>query len=473
MEDTPQAAKPKKVGFTKKEKSWILYDVANSAYVLLGTALLSFYFQYLSPSDNLMSVWSLTNVIVTVVSVLLCPILGTYADFSKKRGFFMAFALIGIVACAVLSIFSLLSTWAITGILFLIVYIVAEVGFAASNVFYDSMLNDITTDENMHNVSANGYAWGYIGSCIPFVLCLVFYILGNMIPGMEWFQGYAFAIGCLITAAWWLIFTLPLYKNYEQVHFMPKPAHPVKETFTRLGSVFKDLKKYKKALLFLISYFFFIDGVHTIIKMAMTIGTSLGFDNVKLVIALFVTQIVAFPAAVLFGKLSNKCSCEKLLLISIAAYTVIGVFAVFLVYEWQFWIIAVAIGCFQGGIQAMSRSYFTKLIPAEKSGEFFGIYDIFGKSAAILGLGLIGLLDLFFPLAEATWINISLLPLPILFAIGLIFFIVAKKTPSSVSTDEVATDAPERVVDETVVDETVADDLGATLVDERTDANVE
>ncbi len=433
MENSQQI--PKK-GFTKKEKSWILYDVANSAYVLLGTALLSFYFKYLTTSENLMSIWGFTNVFVTIISIILCPILGTYADFSKKRGIFMTFALIGIIACALLSIFSLLSSWAITGILFLVVYIVAEVGFAASNVFYDSMLNDVTTEENMHKVSANGYAWGYIGSCIPFILCLVFYILGNMVKGMEWFQGYAFSIGCLITAAWWLIFTLPLYKNYKQVHFIPKPQKPIKETFRRLGSIFKEFKKNKKALLFLIAFFFYIDGVHTIIKMAMTIGTSLGFNEVKLVIALFVTQIVAFPAAVLFGKLSGKYACEKLLLVCIGAYTVIGVFAVFLVYEWQFWIIAVAIGCFQGGIQAMSRSYFTKLIPAKKSGEFFGIYDIFGKSAAILGLGLISALDLIFPLAQSTWINLSLLPLPILFAVGLIVFLLAKKQPIYTEADD-------------------------------------
>ncbi len=438
--------KPQKQGaFTKKEKSWILYDVANSAYVLLGTALLSFYFKYLTSSDNLLSIWGFTNVIVTVIAVLLCPILGTYADFSKKRGVFMTFALVGIVGCAVLSIFSLLSSWAITGILFLVVYVVTEIGFASANVFYDSMLNDITTEEKMHKVSANGYAWGYIGSCIPFILCLVFYILGNMIDGLQWFKGYAFSIGCLITAAWWLIFTLPLYKNYKQTHFMPKPQKPVKATFQRLGSIFKEFKKNKKAFLFLIAFFFYIDGVHTIIKMAMTIGTSLGFNEVKLVIALFVTQIVAFPAAILFGKLSGKHACEKLLIVCIAAYTVIGVFAVFLIYEWQFWIIAVAIGCFQGGIQAMSRSYFTKLVPAEKSGEFFGIYDIFGKSAAILGLGLISALDLLFPLADATWINLSLLPLPILFAVGLTVFCIAKKTPFS---EELQTKKEDTVVED-------------------------
>ena len=416
--------------FTKKEMSWIKYDVANSAYVMLATALLSLYFNYLSPSGNLSTVWGFTNVIVTVIAVFLCPILGTYADFSKKKTIFMTFALIGICSCGILSLFSFISKFAIAGILFLIMYIVAEVGFASANVFYDSMLNDITTDDNMHRVSANGFAWGYICSCIPFAFCLLAYVLGTMVPGMEWFEGYAFTIGCLITAAWWLFFTLPLIKNYEQMNFMPRPEKPVRETFRRLGSIFSEFKQNKKALLFLVAFFFYIDGVHTIIKMATALGTDLGFDQVKLVIMLFVTQFVAFPCALIFGKLASKIPCEKLLLVAISAYTAIGVFTVFLTYEWQCWILVVSVGMFQGGVQAMSRSYFTKLIPAEKTGEFFGIYDIFGKSAAILGLGLTALLGTFYPLSQSNGFNISLLPLPVLFAIGLVIFIIAMKIPA-------------------------------------------
>lgn len=425
-----QETSAQKARFTKQEKSWILYDVANSAYVMLATALLSLYFKYLSPSDNLSSVWGFTNVIVTIIAVFLCPILGTYADFSKKKSIFMTFALIGIISCGVLSLFSFISKFAIAGILFLVFYIIAEVGFASANVFYDSMLNDITTDENMHRVSANGYAWGYICSCIPFAFCLLAYVLGTMIPGLEWFEGYAFTVGCLITAAWWLFFTLPLVKSYEQKNFMPRPEKPIRATFHRLGSLFAEFKKNKKALLFLVSFFFYIDGVHTIIKMATALGTDLGFDQVKLVIMLFVTQFVAFPCALIFGKLASKVPCEKLLLVAISAYTAIGVFTVFLAQEWQCWILVVSVGMFQGGVQAMSRSYFTKLVPADKTGEFFGIYDIFGKSAAILGLGLTGLLGLFYPLSESNGFNVSLLPLPVLFAVGLVIFLIAMKTPA-------------------------------------------
>ena len=199
--------------------------------------------------------------------------------------------------------------------------------------------------------------------------------------------------------------------------------------------------KNKKALFFLFAFFFYIDGVHTIIKMAMSIGNDLGFENfgaVKLVIALFVTQIVAFPFAILFGKLSSKFSCEKLLITCILGYTAIGVLCVFLRQEWQFWAMAVGVGMFQGGIQAMSRSYFTKIIPAEKSGEFFGIYDIFGKGAAILGVGLIAILSKLFPLSQPVMgMNVCLIPLPILFIIGLILFLVSMKVSAKTDSADV------------------------------------
>lgn len=425
---------------TKLEKNWVLYDVANSAYTLLATALLAFYFDFLSPSESLTTVWGLVNVIVTIIAVVLCPIMGTYADFSKKKNVFMTFALIGIISCAALSLFGVIGASAIAGVLFLIVYVVTEVGYTSANVFYDSMLSDVTTDEKMHKVSANGFAWGYIGSCIPFIICLVLYVLGDMVLVEKVgdvvnkpYLGLAYTLCCLITAGWWLYFTMPLYKSYKQTHFLPKPEKPIRETFKRLGSIFKEFAKNKKALLFLIAYFFYIDGVHTIIKMAMSIGKDLQFENfgtVKLVIALFVTQIVAFPCAIVFGKLTSKYKSNPLLIVCIAAYMAIGVLAVFLRQEWQFWAMAVGVGMFQGGIQALSRSYFTKIIPAEKSGEFFGIYDIFGKSAAIVGVGLISLLSAFFPLAEGTWINISLIPLPILFGLGLIFFLLSMKVPA-------------------------------------------
>lgn len=431
MQETAVQKQP----FNKKEKNWILYDVANSAYVLLATALLSFYFDFLSPTKNLSSVWGNVSAIVAIISVLLCPVMGAIADFGKKKRFFIVFAGVGIVGCAVLSLFSLLAEYAITGILFLIVYIVTQTGHSSALVFYDSMLSDVTTDENMHRVSANGFAWGYIGSCIPFIICLGLYILGNLV--FPHLLGLMFSLCCLVTAAWWFIFTIPLYKSYKQIHYLPKAEKPIRSAFKRLGLIFKEATKYKKVLFFLLAFFFYIDGVHTIISMAMPIGKDLfGFGSgmtglVKLVLALFVTQIVAFPFSILFGKLASKYHCEKLLIVCISGYIGIGLLAIFLRQEWQFWLLAVGIGMFQGGIQAMSRSYFTKIIPADMSGEFFGLYDIFGKSAAILGTFLIGQLSKFFPLVESTWINLALLPLPTLFIVGLVLFLVSMKIPAT------------------------------------------
>ena len=428
--------KAKQATFTRRERDWILYDVANSAYVLLATALLTFYRDFIAPTGNLSTVWGATNAIVAAISVILCPILGTLADFSKKKTFFITFAAIGMIGCNSLSVFSMLPKGAVAGFFFLIVYIITQVGHSSALVFYDSMLSDVTTDEKMHKVSAHGYAWGYIGSCIPFIVCLVLYVLGDMVivneNGAKPFLGTAFSLCCLITTAWWALFTLPLCKSYKQLHALPKPQKPIRATFKRLGELFKELKKHKKAFFFLLAFFFYIDGVHTIITMAMSIGSDLEFENfgaVKLVIALFVTQLVACPFAILFGKLTSKHPCEKMLILNITAYFFIGIFAVFLRFEWQFWVMAVGVGMFQGGIQAMSRSYFTKIIPAEMSGEFFGLYDIFGKSASILGTGLIAFLCKLFPLAEGTWINIALMPLPILFIIGLILFIISMSIP--------------------------------------------
>ena len=443
--------------FTQQEKNWILYDVANSAYVLLTTALFSFFLTHVSGIQETTPVWSDLNAVVTIIAVVLCPILGTFADFGHKKKFFMIFAFTGMISCALLSILGFIGNVSpIIFVLFAILYIITEIGYSSANVFYDSMLSDVTTDEKTHKVSANGYAWGYVGSCIPFIVCLILFVLAYMVfrgdvvsssivngkesTIYEWpYLGLAFGFGCLITAAWWFFLTRPLLKTYEQVHFLPKPEKPIRETFKRLGHIFKDLAKNKKALFFIIGFFFYIDGVHTIIKMAMSIGNDLNFDfgPVQLVIALFVTQLVAFPCAIIFGKLASKYSCEKLLVVCILGYTAIGVLAVLLREPWQFWVMAVGVGAFQGGIQAMSRSYFTKIIPAEKSGEFFGIYDIFGKSAAIVGLLLIGGLSKQFPLSvPILGMNVSLIPLPILFLIGLVFFLISIKMPAQTQDTE-------------------------------------
>ena len=318
--------------------------------------------------------------------------------------------LIGTIACSLLG---LMVQW----MAFLIVFLIAKVGFSASLIFYDSMLSDITDEERMDYVSSQGYAWGYIGSCVPFVLCLVI-VLGSDTLGirMETAMGIAF----VLVAVWWLLMSLPLLKNYEQKYYVEKKPHAIAQSFKRLGETFKNMKEEKQVFMFLLAFFFYIDGVYTIIDMATAYGSALGLDSTGLLLALLVTQIVAFPCAIIFGNLSYRIRTEKLIIVCIFAYLGIAIFAVFLKTQLQFWILAILVGMFQGGIQALSRSYFTKIIPEEHSGEYFGLMDICGKGASFVGTTIVSIVS------QLTGnISMGVGMIAILFCIGIVIFLKA------------------------------------------------
>lgn len=398
---------------TKKEKYWILYDVGNSAFVLLIATILPIYFNYLASLANISEVdylayWGYAASLTTMIVAIIGPVLGSIVDTKGyKKPIFTISMMIGVLGCAALSI---PRSW----IVFLAIFVIAKVGYSASLIFYDSMLTDITTPERMDMVSSQGYAWGYIGSCIPFIISLAFVLFYNKI-GMSF--SIAMALALFINALWWFLVTIPLLKTYEQTHYIEKPQHPFQESFKRLFNTFKDIKKHKKILYFLIAFFFYIDGVYTIIDMATAYGSALGLDTQGLLLALLVTQIVAFPFALLFGYLSKKIDTAKLLQFCIFAYTCIAVFAIQLDKQWEFWMLAVFVGMFQGAIQALSRSYFAKIIPPEKSGEYFGIFDICGKGASFVGTALVGFL------AQLTGqMNIGIGAISIMFIIGLLVF---------------------------------------------------
>lgn len=257
--------------------------------------------------------------------------------------------------------------------MFLAVFVVAKVGFSTSLIFYDSMLVDVTTDERMDEVSSQGYAWGYIGSCVPFVAGLAL-ILGADIIGIS--GVVATMVTFLINAFWWGLVTLPLIKNYKQNYYVSEGKANVKNVFQRLSHLFKELKENKKVWLFLVAFFFYIDGVYTIIEIASAYGKDVGISNTNLLLALLFTQVVAFPCAILFGKLTKRFETGKLISVCIAAYFGVAVYALWLDAAWKFWMMATFVGVFQGAIQALSRSYFARIIPKEKSSEYF---DIFGK----------------------------------------------------------------------------------------------
>lgn len=371
------------------EKAWILYDVGNSAFVLLIATIVPIYFNYLSESAGISSAdylayWGYAASVVTLAVALIGPIFGTLADTKNfKKPIFTICLAVGTIGCLALGF---TSSW----IVFLVIFIIAKIGYSSSLVFYDSMIGDVTTPERLDIVSSQGYAWGYIGSCIPFVACLGL-VLGADAIGIS--MKTAMMISFVIVAVWWVLVTLPLLKNYRQIHYVEQEGNLFKSSFGRLGSTLKDMKNEKPVFLFLIAYFFYIDGVYTIIDMATAYGTALGLDTTGLLLALLVTQIVAFPFSIIWGRLSSRYSTQNLIMVCILAYFGITVFALFMSTQLQFWILAVCVGMFQGGVQALSRSHFAKLIPPEKSGEYFGILDICGKGASFLGTSLVGLVS--------------------------------------------------------------------------------
>ena len=412
-----------KFHLTRQEKNWVLYDVGNSAFTLLVSTIMPIYFNHLAGTAGLSDVdylayWGYAASISTLLVALLGPVFGTMADYKGfKKPIFLAFLAVGAIGCISLG---LAKQW----LLFLVLFVIAKVGYSGSLIFYDSMLPDITEPDRMDSVSSLGYAWGYIGSCLPFVACLVPVLFADSL-GLS--MASAMLIAFCITAVWWVSMSLPLVKSYRQKHYVERQPGAVIATFSRLWTTLKNARQEKKAFLFLLAFFFYIDGVYTIIDMATAYGSALGLDSTGLLLALLVTQIVAFPFAILFGRLAKKHPTEKLISICIMAYFGIAVFAVFLQSQWQFWTLAVMVGMFQGGIQALSRSYFTRIIPAEQSGEYFGLLDICGKGAAFLGTTIVSTVT---KLTSNMSLGVGMIA--ILFVIGFILFRMAAKCEATV-----------------------------------------
>ena len=367
---------------TANEKGWILYDVGNSAFILMVSTILPIYFNYLAENAGISSVdylayWGYAASIVTLIVAVLGPVLGTLADTKGfKKPIFSGCVIAGCLACVAMGI---TGSW----ISFLVVFVIAKVCFSASLVFYDSMLSDVTTDERMDIVSSNGYAYGYAGSCIPFIISLIF-VLGYNKIGIS--LSAAMLISFVIVALWWFLMTVPLIKNYKQINYVERKPHAVKESFVRIKDTLCGVVKQKKIFLFLVAFFFYIDGVYTIIDMATAYGSALGLNSTGLLLALL---------------------------------------AVFMKSQWQFWVLAIFVGMFQGGIQALSRSYFANIIPAERSGEYFGLMDICGKGASFLGTLVVGAASQIFGS-----INIGVSMIVLLFTAGLVLFIMTDKLDS-------------------------------------------
>ena len=419
-----------KFKLTPLERSWVLYDVGNSAFILLVSTLIPIYFDALAAAggvseSNYLAYWGYAGSISTLLVAIIGPICGTMADQKGfKKPIFLLSLLLGAIGCAALG-------FAWSWLAFLVIFIIAKVGYSSSLVFYDAMLPEVTSEERMDKISSQGYAFGYIGSVIPFVVCLVVVLFSDSF-GLT--QTTAMIIAFLITAVWWVVCSLPLMKHYRQTAYVERVGNPIGQTFRQLGKTFKEVRQQKHIFLYLLAFFFFIDGVYTIIDMATAYGTALGLDSTGLLLALLVTQIVAFPCAIIFGRLASGHDTGLLIKICIICYTGITLFAVFLTSQWQFWMLAVMVGMFQGGIQALSRSYLGKIIPAERSGEYYGIMDICGKGASFVGTTLVAFISQITGGMEINLLgatlrgeNLAVGTLVIVFAIGFILFCKADK----------------------------------------------
>ena len=403
---------------TPLERSWILYDVGNSAFVLMIATLVPIFFNALAEAGglspvNYLAYWGYASSVVTVITAVLGPILGTLADTRGfKKPIFMLCLFVGVAGCCAMG---LATTW----LPFLIIFILAKIGFSGSLVFYDSMLGDVTTPERMDVVSSQGYAWGYIGSCVPFIICLVLVLFGENF-GLG--QLDAIRISFVITAVWWVVFSVPVLKNVHQTHYKERTEHLFRDALVGLWATAKRIFADKRVFMFMLAFFFYIDGVHTIITMSTSYGTDLGIGSTQLVLALLVTQFVAFPSAIAYGRLAGKFGTKRMLLIAIFAYFCITLFAAFFLRSaMEFWVLAVCVGLFQGGIQALSRSEFGKLIPKEHANEYYGFFDIFGKYATVLGTLLV---SVFTQITGNS--SIGVLSIAVLFIIG---FVLMTKVP--------------------------------------------
>ena len=380
-----------KLGFTKEEISWILYDVGNSAQVLTTcTVIFPLLIAKITPGDSSVYVgWA--NAVYGIVLALLSPILGTIADYKgKKMKFFRFFLLIGIIAGFLLCLPTL------DYMTMIVIFCIAMIGYNGSIIFYDAFIVDVCDDDRVDKVSAAGYAWGYIGSVLPFLIfiiplaavTLVGDAQGNLVLS-SFTLTYRTACGLTMGMAvlWWLIHSRPMLKNVRQKRYHEEVDHVVKESFHRLWHTFRNVKKNKNIFLFCLSYFFYIDCVNTVIKMAVSLATEMGISDIMSLVVVIIINIIAFPGAIIFGRWVDRFGSKKMIFAGIFGYLGVVICGALIPLNQNFiWVVAILVGMFQGGIQSVSRSYFAKLIPDKAdSNEFFGFFSVFSKFSSILG----------------------------------------------------------------------------------------
>ncbi len=379
--------------FTKRERAWILYDWANSIYATnIMAAIFPIYFAMVA-SDTGDKIYGFAVSAANLVVAVLAPLLGAIGDFrGMKKKLFMGFLVAGLAFTATMALFD---SWEAM----LVGYVFSHIGFSGTCLFYDSFLTDVTTPERMDRVSSWGYAMGYIGgSTIPFIISIAIMLLMSQ-------SILSYKIAILIVVLWWAVFSIPFLRNVEQVHAVDDPpAQLARAAFANMAKTFRDILANRRILVFIIAYFFYIDGVSTIISMATNYGETLGLGTIGMILALLVTQVVAVPFSILFGSMAKKVGAVRMITAAVYVYFVITILGFLMGFNIEqaelaggdveaavrtssilFWILATLVGTVQGGIQALSRSYYGQLIPPERSNEYYGFFDIFGKFSCVMG----------------------------------------------------------------------------------------
>jgi UMF1 family MFS transporter len=407
-------------------KAWAMYDWANSAFsttVMAGFVPVLFKQYWGAGADASETSFrlGLTNSLSSLIVAIMAPALGAVADAGgTRKRFLIACTAFSVIATAALATVGR-GQWKTASIVFGI----GVIGFSACMIFYDALLMDVSTPQTSDRVSARGFALGYLGGGVLFALNLF------MTLKPHWFgladATMAARVSFVTVAVWWTVFSIPLFRH---VHEQPASARasPLREGFRELFDTFQHLRRHRNALLFLVGYWLYIDGVSTIVRMAVDYGISLGFPSSALIGALLLTQFVGFPASIWFGRIGEKFGARTGIFIAIAVYIGICLWGYRLAHIWEFYALATAIGLVQGGINSLSRSLFSRLTPHERSAQFFGFYNTVGRFSAVLGPVLMGTVA-----RQTRNPRLSMLALTILFVVGAMFLARVREQPISSS----------------------------------------
>ena len=406
--------------FSKEIKAWISYDLGSSAFAttVLAAFFPIFYNQYWSSNiDSVLSAQYLswTLVISNLTLLFTAPLIGAITDISRStKKLFVSMVMISIIGTGFLYTLQA-GSWLYA----LIFFGIANYFFSASNVIYDKILVQLSSPDLFSKISGYGYAWGYFGGGFLFLInaCMSLY------PELFGLSSQADAIrwSFITVSIWWFIFLIPLAITYKEPSAKVVENQVIKNSFKNLMNTFISISQYRNAFIFLIAFFLFIDGVHTVVALAATFALNLGLDSSSVIIALLMVQFIAFPSTLMWAYVGEKYSDKFVINFSILIYIVIIIYTLFLSSAMEFYILAAMVGFVQGGIQGSSRGLFAKLIPHDKAGEFFGLFNTFGKAGAFMGPALVGL---FLALFES--VRISLLPILVLFVLGLIVLYFVK-----------------------------------------------